>query len=191
MQCASQDGLRRTVRQHGRRWPARPYTISGVTAVRILHSSDAGATWTVARTYGGGITSANVIWHGASLGFVALDSSGGVAYSATGQIWPSTAVIGALSVANGASARYGTFAVAGQVIAKVYDPALFGTYTLGGIAYSIDAGATWRYQNITDKSAFGAAYNLLSLIGVSGHFYASDGARVYRSGLVSYEDKDV
>lgn len=164
--------------------------ISGVTAVRIFHSSDAGVTWVLARTYGGAITSANVVWHGASGQFVALDSSGGVSRSATGSTWPAATVIGALSVANGAIARYGSMAAAGHAIAKLYDPLLFGSFTLGGIAYSLDAGVSWRYQSITDRSIFGSA-NLLSLIGIGGHMYASDGARVYRSGLLSFTDADV
>lgn len=162
--------------------------VSGVTAVRIFRSADNGATWTVARTYGGAITSASVLWHATTSQFIVLDSTGGVSYSLTGATWPSTNVISALSVANGSSARYGTFACAGHVIAKVYDPLLFGAGFLGGIAYSLDAGVTWRYQNVVPPAG---GFSLLSLIGVGGHFYASDGARVYRSGLLSYPAVDV
>lgn len=169
-------------------------TISAVTRQRIMHSADDGETWTVAMTCAGGITGINVAWHPIQEKFVALDSAGNFYTSPTGLVWTLTHAATSANAAAGASTRYGTLAIAGECIAKVFNPTLYTDYSGPGVIYSFDMGATWRTQifgyGFDFTSDFDVSENpepILSLLSVNDRLFATDGFRVYRSGLLAFE----
>ncbi len=171
-------------------------TISAVERLYIFHSADNGATWSVALTSGAGITGLNVAWNASVGKFVALDSDGNLYTSATGAAWALVAAATPITAAGdaGASTRYGTLAVAGRCIAKLINPVLYTTYKAPGVAYTFDLGASWRYQFFGYGFDWTTEYDvtedpepLLTLIAANDRFFATDGYRVYRSGLLSFE----
>lgn len=159
-------------------------TIGGVDVRRILHSADNGATWTVAFTFGAGI-SCNVVWSAKAQKFWALDSAGNILTSTTGLTWVSGGTT-TITASNGAVARPNSLACVGRCIAKLYTPTFYSFYSAAGIAYSFDLGATWRFHTIGDVTSF----NLQTLIAANNRFYATDSRRVYRSGLLDFSAAD-
>jgi hypothetical protein len=169
-------------------------TVSAVTRFRIFHSADDGATWTTALTCGAGITMINVAWHAAEEVFVALDSDGNFYTSPTGLVWTLVNASTGITAAAGASERHGTLAVAGDCVAKAYNPTLYTTYAAPGVAYSFDLGDSWRTQAFGYGFDFTTEYDvtedpepILSLTSANNRFFASDNFRVYRSGVLEFE----
>jgi hypothetical protein len=172
-------------------------TAGGVTRFRIYHSADDGATWTTALTCGAGITMINVAWHAAEEVFVALDSGGAFYTSPTGLVWTLVNASTGITAAAGASERHGTLAVAGDCVAKAYNPTLYTTYSAPGVAYSFDLGDSWRTQAFGYGFDFTTEYDvtenpepILSLTSANNRFFASDNFRVYRSGVLEFESND-
>jgi hypothetical protein len=154
-------------------------TISGVTRLRVLSSTDGGATWTVALTLASGALSLNVS-HSTALGFVATyeETAGNltVATSATGAAWTT---ISTKTFPSGLATFVGSTAVTGGVIAKVVRISA-GGFTHVGLAYTLDLGVTWRYAFLDPANPAPQR-----VVAINGRFYLITGDQtVYTSGLV-------
>lgn len=169
--------------------------VGGVTRVRIFRSGDNGITWSIAHTFANTVTGANVVYHEAAGQFVAWDSDGFFYTSSNGAGFVAVSGNTGVTAAAGASIRYNTMASQGNCIAKVFSPANGATnYPRVGIAYTFDVGLTWRHWIVSDQDSFGFEaginHDLRALLGANGRFYATDGTRVFTSGIVEAEDAD-
>lgn len=160
-------------------------TVSSSTAMRVFHSGDGGLSWQVTLTIS--TTALNIVWSAVDNQFFAVAQDGRIFTSPTGVNWTNTRTI---TVA-GLPARYGTLAVVGNCIATAIIPTVFGYFGAAGVAYTLDQGVTWRVQYLTDASAFdGSGSPIFSLIAANNRFYATEGVRVFRSGLMLFENQD-
>lgn len=163
--------------------------IAGVARFRIWHSTNTTA-WALAMTGDASLTFMNVSWSSAHTKFFALASNGKLFSSPDGLTW-TLQYTTAITATNEATARHGTFAIAGNCIAKVMSRNLGGDSKYPGIYYTMDAGATWHASAFakgfgdTSTDSTIAPRELHSLIEANGRFYATDGIRIFRSGLLA------
>lgn len=160
-------------------------TIGGVSVFRILNTDTGGTTWTVAKTYGAGLTSVNVVWVPDYGSFMALASDGSIHTSPDGSAWTAKATVASISAASGAVDKHCTMAALGGCVVKAYQPVgAGGLMTYKGVAYSFDLGMTWYHSPF---AKIGTSADLKAVVVGNGRFYVSDSSRVYASGRLSYE----
>lgn len=146
-----------------------------------LYSTDDGVTWTPTIAFGGTGSVPGGGWSTDLQTFFALEGHSGLLYtSPDGITWTLSRTVAGLV---GVSFAQHSVAVCGNALACVVNRAVtaINKYPFG-IAYTLDAGATWYETYFGDP--FGTN-PIASLLSANGRLYAIDGANLYQSGLIA------